>query len=250
MGPSIIVWFRELWGDVCRQALIRMIWVVMIGIPSRRAARHLLRDSHGPCSACLRRHLVFALEILHWQGGIMENISNSTTSFSQSSTTTAGPMEISTPNFSQSSVLWVTMTMKQNSMQGNELTVPWIESLIVGMFNIFYIFFVQAVFVLTSKYTTTRPTEKSAFFSTVLKWQGVNNVISVCPHPFFIVHDNDRSKHCFFATTWRRQRMRESNQFQRTMSPHLLSSPRIWNIQNGFSFSLGRNSDPESFPAE
>ena len=250
MGPSIIVWFRELWGDVCRQALIRMIWVVMIGIPSRRAARHLLRDSHGPCSACLRRHLVFALEILHWQGGIMENISNSTTSFSQSSTTTAGPMEISTPNFSQSSVLWVTMTMKQNSMQGNELTVPWIESLIVGMFNIFYIFFVQAVFVLTSKYTTTRPTEKSAFFSTVLKWQGVNNVISVCPHPFFIVHDNDRSNAFFLRLPDEVEEC--ENPIKSRGQCHLMrwAAHHAWNVLNGFSISRGRNSDQELFPAQ
>ena len=96
------------------------------------------------------------------------------------------------------------------------------------MFNIFYIFFVQAVFVLTSKYTTTWPTEKSAFFSTVLKRQGSKQRHFRLSSPFFHRPDNDRSNACFFATTWRRRRMRESNQIQRTMSSHALScSPRM-----------------------
>ena len=41
------------------------------------------------------------IKILLRQGG-MENISNSTTSFYQSSNTSAGPLEISTPMFSLS----------------------------------------------------------------------------------------------------------------------------------------------------
>jgi hypothetical protein len=79
--------------------------------------------------------------------------------------------------------------MKQN-MRGNELTVPWIESLIGGMFNIFYIFFVEAAFV-------GDPRKWALYSAPSSSEKEIKHISSVCPSPFVIVQTTTEATHVF-----------------------------------------------------